>query len=159
MAQTNNSLLVYLTLLWWLIIAVVTAIIVGPVVYRLPDYPFLWANLLFIASFILLARYIFLLRFTFLVRYRYLKVAVIFLCLWLAFLLGSEINAFQTYLDENGIEAVVGSLPRSDQLPMIKYIRAEMLLFGVGALICCILLPIRLVVSIWRRWNGYEALN
>lgn len=154
--EHTRPLLFRLELIWLLITAVIAAVILGPILYRLPDYNFLWPNVAFIAVMITFTRYIFQLRFTFLAKWRILKAALIFICLWLAFLLVQEINAFQTYLDENGIEAVVGTLPRADQEGMMSYIRSEMLLFGVGSVIACAVLPMRLVVSIWRRWNGYE---
>ena len=155
MNQTR-PLLFRLELVWLLITVLVAAILLLPILYKLPDYRFLWPNLAFIIVMITFTRYIFLLRYTFLAQWRVIKVALIFICLWLAFLLVQEINTFQTFLDENGIEAVVGSLPRADQEGMMSYIRSEMLLFGVGAVISCAILPVRLVVSVWRRWNGYE---
>lgn len=156
--QKSTALLARLEIVWWLITAVVAATILFPIYYQLPDYQFLWSNLILIVLAITFTRYIFLLRYTFLASWRYIKVAVIFACIFIAFLVVQEINIFQTFLDENGIEPIVGTLAREDQEPMIKYIRSEMLLFGVTALIGCIVLPMRLVVSIWRRWNGYEDL-
>ena len=154
--QGTRPLLLRLEMIWLLITAVVALIIVGPILYRLPAYQFLWPNLAFILVMITFTRYIFQLRYTFLANWRIIKVALIFICLWIAFLMVQEINGFQTFLDENGPEAVVGSLPREDQAGMMTYIRSEMLLFGVGAVISCAVLPLRLVVSLWRRWNGYE---
>ncbi|RME99621.1 MAG: hypothetical protein D6772_07465 [Bacteroidetes bacterium] len=130
------------------------AVIVGPIYYLLPDYRFLWANLLFVFLFITLTRHIFLLRYSFLADWRNIKIALIFLCLWIAFLVVQEINAFQVFLDENGPEAIVGSLPDDDQQPMLSYIRSQFIFFGVGATIACAVLPIRLIISIYRKWNG-----
>jgi uncharacterized membrane protein YhhN len=154
--QQNTALFVRLELVWWLITAVIAAMIVGPIFYKLPDYQFLWPNLAFVIILITFTRYIFFLRYTFLATWRNIKVAIIFICIVIAFLLIQEINLFQTFLDENGVEAIVGTLPRAEQEPMMKFIRSEMLLFGVGSVITCGVLPLRLVVSIWRRWNGYE---
>ena len=152
--QQHTALFARLELVWWLITAIIATMILGPILYKLPDYPFLWPNLAFVLVLITFTRYIFFLRYTFLAEWRNIKVAIIFACIFIAFLLIQEINLFQTFLDENGIEAIVGSLPRTEQEPMMKFIRSEMLLFGVGAVITCGLLPLRLVVSIWRRWNG-----
>jgi hypothetical protein len=154
--KKSNALLARLEIVWWLITAVIASMILFPIVYQLPDYEFLWTNVAFIVVMITFSRYIFLLRYTFLANLRNVKVAVIFACLFIMFLLVQEINTFQTFLDEKGNEAIVGTLAREDQGPMLKYIRSEMLLFGVGGVISCLVLPMRLVVSIWRRWNGYE---
>ena len=152
----TRTLLLRLELIWLLITAVVAATIVGPILYRLPEYQFLWPNLVFILVMITFTRYIFQLRYSFIADWRIFKAGLIFVCLWVAFFMVQEINGFQTFLDENGPEAVVGSLPREDQSAMMTYIRSEMLLFGVGAVISCGVLPLRLVVSLWRRWNCYD---
>lgn len=154
--QKSTTLLVRLEIVWWVITALVASVILFPVYYQLPDYQFLWPNLAFIVVAITFARYIFLLRYTFLAKLRYVKVGIIFSCIFITFLLIQEINTFQTFLDENGTEPIVGALARENQAPMMTYIRSEMLLFGVAAVVSCFILPLRLVVSIWRRWNGYE---
>ncbi|MEZ4985468.1 MAG: hypothetical protein R2795_10590 [Saprospiraceae bacterium] len=77
------------------------------------------------------------------------------MCIYIVFFLVQEINYFQTFLDENGIESIVGALPLVQQQPMMQFIRSEMILFGVAAVIACVVLPIRLIVSVWRQWNGY----
>lgn len=154
--STTTALRFRIELIWWVLTVLITGLILLPILWQIPDYRFLWQNLAFIVVFVTLARYIFQLRYSFLAPMRNFKVAVMFGCLITAFLLVQEINLFQTYLDENGIESVVGSLSKEKQAPMMSYIRSEMLLFGVGAAISCIILPLRLILSIWRRWNGYE---
>lgn len=154
MTTTPNTLLWRLEIIWWLITAIVALIILAPIKYQLPDYQFFWPNLIFILVFITLSRYLFQLKYTFLAEWRYVKVALIFLCIYIAFYNIQEINSFQTFLDENGIEPIVGSLAKDQQNPMMTFIRSEMILFGVGGVIACAILPLRLVLSIYRRWNG-----
>jgi hypothetical protein len=153
--NSTSALRLRIELAWWLITLLVASLILLPILLYLPDYKFLWPNLAFIIIFVTLVRYIFQLRYSFLAPLRNFKVAVIFACFITSFLLIQEINLFQTYLDENGMEAVVGSLSKDLQGPMMSYIHSEMLLFGVGAVISCLILPLRLILSIWRRWNGY----
>lgn len=153
--SSTSTLRLRIELVWWLITLLIAALILLPILLNIPDYQFLWTNLAFIIIFVTLARYIFQLRYSFLAPLRNFKVAVIFACLFIAFILVQEINLFQTFLDENGVEPIVGTLARDQQAPMMSYIRSEMLLFGVGAVISCIILQLRLVLSIWRRWNGY----
>lgn len=153
--MTSISPQVRLEFIWWIITAVVAAAILFPILNALPEYPFLWTNVIFIVVFITITRHIFLLRFSLLADQKYLKVALIFLCIPGIFLLVQEINSFQTYLDEEGPDALVRSLSRSAQQPMMTYIRSEMLLFGVGSVIACVGLMGRMVVSLWRRLNNY----
>ena len=65
----------------------------------------------------------------------------------------NQINVFQTFLDENGIEGIVGDLPFGKREQIAKFIRAEMLFFGVGSVIGSIILPFRLLISVWRTRN------
>lgn len=153
---TTKHLYTRLELIWWLITLIAAVLLLFPIVNRLPGYRFLGVNLLFIIAFITFTRYIFLLRYTFLPPYQRLKVGLALLCIPIVFLLVQELNRFQVFLDEEGYEALVGTLPRSEQIPMVEYIRSEMLLFGIGSVIAAVVLALRLIVSVWRRHNGYE---
>jgi hypothetical protein len=149
-----NAVLVQLELVWWLITALVAAAILAPIVYKVPDYPFLWPNAALIVLTVTFARYIFQLRYTFLFRTFYMKAALVFACIIIAFLVVQEINLFQTRLDEDGIQSIVGHLPLQQQKPMMKYIHSQMILFGVGSAVGCVVFPLRLIRSVWRQWNG-----
>ena len=158
MASKDKSVQLYtrLELIWWLITLILAVLLLFPVLSKLPDYPFWLVNLVFIVAFVTFTRYIFLLRYTFLPPFQRLKIAIALLCIPIVFYLVQEINYFQTFLDEEGYEALVGTLPRASQIPMVEYIRSEMLLFGVGSVIAGVILAVRLIISVWRRHNGYE---
>lgn len=149
-----NTVLVQLELVWWLITALIAAAILAPILYKVPNYSFLLPNAALIVLTVTFARYIFQLRYTFLFKTFYMKAALVFACIIIAFLVIQEINLFQTRIDEEGIEYVVGHLPLPEQKPMMKYIHSQMVLFGVGSLVGCVALPLRLIRSVWRQWNG-----
>lgn len=151
-----NTVLIQLELIWWIITALIAGAILLPILYKVPDYPFLVPNAFFILLTVTFTRYIFQLRYTFLFRTRYMKAALVFVCIIIAFLVVQEINLFQTQLDEDGIASIVGHLPLAEQQPMMKYIHSQMMLFGVGSTIGCVALPLRLIRSVWRQWNGVE---
>ena len=152
---SNKGIYARLELIWWLITAIAIALVLLPIYSSLgQNFPFYTVNIVFIAGFITLTRYLFLLKHTFLAERTYLKLALMFLSVPAIFLLVQEVNLFQVYVDENGAEALVGSLPRDRQLPMMAYIRNEMVLFGVGCTIAAIAFPLRMVMSLWRRYNG-----
>jgi hypothetical protein len=69
------------------------------------------------------------------------------------FLLVEQITNFQTYLDEQGIDALVGHIPFAKREGMVSYIRNQMLLFGVGSCISTFFLFFRLIISVWRVRN------
>ncbi len=137
----------------WLLTAALTAAILLPIYQSVPEYPFWIPNIVFIVTLITLTRFIFLLPHTFLAKRQWLKGACVFLSIPLIFYLIQEINYFQTFLDEEGIAAIVGELPARQQRDMIQYVRSEMLLFGVGSTISSVIFPFRMIQSIWLLHN------
>lgn len=151
-APHQNSILQF-ELLWWLITALVLAAILLPIYFNIGNFPFYGLNVLVVVTFITLARYLFLLPHTFLARREGLKVAIVFLCIPLIFIIVQELNKFQTYIDEQGVEMLVGKRPADKQMQWGYYIQNEILLFGVGAVITSVILPFRLILSVWRGRN------
>ena len=150
----KNTLSFILEVVWWLFTLFAVIAILYPI-YKAADasYPFYKSNILFILVFITFTRFIFFLKHTFLANLEYLKVVIILFSAIIVFLLVNELNLFQTYLDEQGLKNFLGHLSLSEQGSMGNYIRQQMLFFGVGSIIVAILLPLRLVVSIWRGRN------
>lgn len=141
-----------LELLWWVITAILSIAIVLPVI-SVGNYQFLWQNVFLIAIFITITRYIFFLKHTFLSNYEWMKAALILAAPIIIFLIIQEINRFQTFLDEYGWEKVIDTGAAATQKGLSKYIYSEMLFFGVGSVISTIILPVRMIVSIWRMRN------
>jgi hypothetical protein len=146
-----------LELFFWLFTLVILAAVLLPMATRLPDYPFFLANTVFVITAITMTRYLFLLKHTFLAKQQRLKVIVFFLLIPLAFYIIQELNYFQTFLDERGPEAIVGSMPLSSQDNMLTYIRSEVIFFGVASIISTVALGFRLLVSVWRLRNRGEV--
>lgn len=140
-------------LIWWLITAILVAAILYPILKYTNDYPFLSLNIIYIIVFVTFSRYIFLLRYTVLANAHLVKVAIILVSIpIIAYLIGG-INFFQTYIDENGMDSFLsqGSVLSQEQIG--SFIRNELILFGVGSVMAAIVLPFRLVVSLWR-WKN-----
>jgi hypothetical protein len=144
---------IQLELYFWLFTALIATAVLLPIITRLPDYPFLLTNIVFVVVAITMTRYLFLLKHTFLAKRQRLKVIFFFLFIPLIFYMVQEINYFQTFLDEEGPEAIVGSLPLSNQESMITYIRSQIILFGVAGIISTVTLGFRLLLSVWRLRN------
>jgi hypothetical protein len=144
--------------LWWVLTGLITLLVLSPLLLKLPRYPFWGINVIYIVTFITATRYIFLLRSTFLARRFWVKITMIFLSIPFVFFLVQELNEFQTFLDEQGVGAIVGTLPYAEQQPMFRYIHNEILLFGTGAIISAALLPVRLFIAIWRVRNGKDRV-
>lgn len=139
--------------IWWVITAILVVLVLFPIYEAVPDYPFWGINILAIVVFITATRYIFLLKYTPIIRWQIVKAIIVILCVPLIFNMVNNINHFQTYIDEQGILSFLGHL-RPDRLDQIdKYMKAEMILFGVGSVIASIVLPVRLIMSIWKVRN------
>ena len=142
-----------LEILFWAFTIVVALVVLLPIVYELEGYPFLFINIVYIVTAITVTRYLFLLPFTFLARLQPVKVVFVFLCIPFIFYLVQELHHFQVFIDEEGLDALVGNLPYHRRNNMVDYIRSEMLLFGTGSIISCVAFPFRLIVSVWRTRN------
>ena len=141
-------------LLWWICTLIVIAIILFPIRENAPTFPFFYQNALLIAVFITFTRYIFFLRITFLAKLKWVKVAIIAGATIFFFVLTTALSDFRNFMDEQGLQTLVDHLHVTQQTSIIKYIKTEMLFFGVGSIITGILLPIRMIISLWRMKNS-----
>jgi hypothetical protein len=151
--DSKQSLHFRLEIIWWFFTLILVAGVLYPILTKIDNYPFLVINIIFIIVFVTFTRYIFLLKHTFLAKQQILKTGIVLIGIPIIFMLINQINIFQTYIDENGIEGVVGDLAFGKRENIATFIRAEMLFFGVGSVISAIVLPFRLVVSVWRTRN------
>ncbi len=142
-----------LELIWWIFTALLVFAILFPIVSKISNYPFLIINAVFIISFVTCSRYIFLLKHTFLAQQQKVKAALVFLSIPLIAYLVSNLYDFQTFLDEDRIAPIISEFEFSEGQWIANYVRNEMLFFGVGSLIAAVLLPFRMIVSIWRTRN------
>lgn len=61
---------------------------------------------------------------------------------------------FQEFMDGRGLQTLMTNLPPSNQLELSKYICSEMIFFGSSAIISCIALIFRMIISLWRQKNS-----
>lgn len=151
MSQTKQFL--QLEALWWVFTIVVLLGVLFPMLLDFKDYPFWWQNGLFVVLFITFTRYIFLLKHTFLGKAFWVKLVFLCLVVPLVFFIAQEVNLFQGYLDEKGLDPLLEHLSAEKTKSLVKYIHSEMILFGVGAIVAAVVLALRFVLSIWRQWN------
>ena len=150
------ALKIRLELVWWLVTVLILLAVLLPILSQVEDYRFLGSNILFVVVLITMARHLFLLRHSLLDRYEVPKIVLVFLCIPLGFLLIQNLNSFQSFLDEEGINSFLNGLPYPKQQSLSRYIHSEMLLFGTGSILTTLLMPIKLIVSIWRKRNRGE---
>jgi hypothetical protein len=140
-------------LLWWVLTFLVIIIVLFPIWEYVPTFPFVYQNALLIAALITFSRYSFLLPITFLARMKWVKLFLILSSVLFFFILSTALGDFRNFLDEKGLPTLVTHLHVEEQTRMITYIRNEMIFFGVGSIIAGIVLPFRMLISIWRVRN------
>ena len=138
---------------WWGVTILLTLLILFPILHKTNAFPLTLINSIAIVAFITIFRYTFFLKYTYLAHLKYLKIVLIFLSIPIIFNLINNLNYFISYLDELSYEAFLGHLNANTRNSLETYIRSEMLLFSVGSIIAAILLPFRLIVSLWRQRN------
>jgi len=149
----QKSLALRMELLWWVFTAVVIFAVLFPIITTVDDYPFLIPNIIFIIVFITFSRYFFLLQHTFLAYKQILKAIAFVLCIPLISYIVNELTAVRSYLDEEGIDSLVSNLEYEEHWNFASYIKTQMYFFGAASIIVSILLPFRLLISIWRNRN------
>lgn len=151
--NANIGLILRLELVWWLVTLVVLAAVLFPLYSAGVDYPFWLSNITYILVFVTFFRFVFLLKFTLIAYRQWAKVAFLFLCVPLAVYLIKTLHAFQLYVDEEGLTGIFAALPDERQQQLAGYVRAEMIFFGVGAILNAVILPFRMLISYWRTHN------
>ena len=137
-----------------MITAIVAVAVLYPIWQSTVDYPFWTINIVFIVAAITISRYIFLTKFTFLSEWKYFKVAIVCVTLPIIFLMIQNLVDFQSYLDEEGLDSVLKNLPQGEKESMFSYIRSQMLFFGTASIVAGIIMPIKMVKSVWRNFNS-----
>jgi len=151
--MNKTALSIGLEFIFWIVTAIIAVAVLYPIISVVENYLFLIPNIIFIVVLLTCTRYIFLLKHTWLAKLQVVKTALIFASIWAVFLLIEQLGKFQSFIDEEGPEALVGDLPLDQMASIVGYIKSEMLFFGVGSIIAVIVLSGRLMKSIWNYRN------
>jgi len=140
-------------LIYVLIALVLLLGIIVPIWLKVPEYPFLWDNIFFIVSFVVLFYWLFFLKYTSFSHNKWVKLTIMFCALPFIILLLDRFTDFQAFLDEAGIQSMLDHLHHRDSQFMGRFIRNQMLFFGIGSIISTVLIAFRMIISIWRVKN------
>jgi hypothetical protein len=148
----NNK--IALELVWWVATLVVVVLFLLPVLNYVGDkYAFYKPNIYFIVLFLTFTRYIFLLKHTFLAKAKWLKLILIFLPIPLFLYSIDALFNFQDYVDRGAHIDMMSHLAPDTAMELAKYIKYQFIFFGTGTILVLFLLPIRMIISIWRGIN------
>jgi hypothetical protein len=140
-------------LIWWVFTFILIVLVLIPIYLNAPLFPFFYQNTILVAAFVTFSRYIFLLPLTLIARQKWIKVFIIGVSAILFFVLTTALGDFRNFLDEEGLQSLVEPLNVEAQTRTMNYIKSEMLFFGVGSIIAGVILPFRMVISLWRVRN------
>jgi hypothetical protein len=140
-------------LLWWVFTFVVVSLVMLPIWTEAPGFPFSVQNILLIVFFITFTRYIYFLPLTLIARAKWIKVAIILSAALFLFVTATAMIDFRNFMDERGLQTLVEDLDVMKQTQRINYIKHEMIFFGMGSLITGVMLPLRMIRSLWRMRN------
>ncbi len=140
----------------------ITALIAGGILYPIfqnfvQPFPFLESNIICIVLFLTYVRYIFLLKHSWFSHIFLIKMALMLLSFPLGMWLMYQNREFLQFADSELPDSLLTLMrtdkPETELVSIIKYIRAEYILFVTGAFLANVALFFRLLMSVWRGIN------
>jgi glucan phosphoethanolaminetransferase (alkaline phosphatase superfamily) len=142
----------------WIMAAVFLALLVIlPIrIYKI-DFPYFSLNIFFVIGFVTFCRWLFLWKFTPYAWFKSGKLALIFIMIYVIFFGINQFGEFRAYLDDTGLQDLVAHLNEKEQNSLSLYIRSEMIFFATAFIFTSILIPFKMIRSIWRQYNRDEV--
>lgn len=139
--------------MWWLATAIIVGLVMYPILSATTRHPAPWQNIAYIVAAVTFSRYLFLLPTTLIAKNQRSKVIFMFICLPLIPVFWVWLTEFRSFIDERNVEDLLPDVMPEDHAGLLGYLNSEMIFFCMAAIISAILLPIRLVISLWRTYN------
>ncbi len=138
-------------LLFILLAVAIALAVVAPPFYIIGPFVGLLANFIIIIGFITVVRLLFFATLSPWLRPRYMKGVVTILAVpaFLATVLA--LNEMQTYIDANGFAALFDNAAHPEAARWARYVRNEFVFFGSALLIVLLILPVAMIVQLWRQ--------
>ena len=140
-------------LVWMVATILLVFLIIVPIRNEIYGFPFEKANALFIIAFVTGLRWLLFLNTTPFKRSQIFKGILGLGSIWMALFALRHFGFFQSFIDDKGIESITRHLPEDKQIAMATYITREFIFFSIGTIIICLMMPFRLLISIWRTHN------
>jgi len=148
---------VQLEIVLLLVTAIITFMVIYPILNNFVKFGYLYSNIIFVIVFVTYTRLIFLLKYSLISQLQWLKFVLIFMSIPLVFKLIEWIFNFQSFLQTEGLESYnayfKAGLSDKTRESLLNYMKREFLFFGVAATISAIILPFRMLISFWRVYN------
>ena len=132
---------------------IIALLVVLPIFLKVPNFPFMVQNFIFVFIFLNWVRYLFLLKYTPFSQSKWFKLVLLFITLPLLVYLTDWLSMFQEFKDNGELLDSIEFLSFKEQGPIRRYIENEYVFFGVAAVVTSLMMPFRMIVSIWRVRN------
>jgi hypothetical protein len=143
--------------LWLLVLILLPVLILWPIYSNNVLFPFYFYNILIIITPVLFIRYIFFLKFTFIEGTIVPKLLLIPIAMVLGIYSYIILNDFIDFYNNNGIYYSLEKFNIDKQEFIGNYLFRQYIFFGSFTILTCIVLPFRMLISVWRVYNkGHE---
>jgi hypothetical protein len=150
---SSTKKIVLLEILWLVCCFIVATFVMIPIFLHAQHFIFLIDNIVFIVAFLTYTRLMFFVSSSILSLHPGVKLFFVATALPFTFILINRFNNFRLFIDNYGTAPFFGHLEDAVQVSNDVYLKNEMTLFGVGAIVASIVFPIFLVISIWLYKN------
>ncbi len=147
----------FIEAVWISISLIASLLVILPIRLYGVEYPFIKINLMFVFGLITFSRWLFLWKYTPYAWFKIWKLALIFIMIPVIFIGINKFYDFKIFLDEIGIQELLSGYNENEQKSLSLYIRSEMIFFGTGFVISAILVPMKMIWSIWKQYNRNEV--
>lgn len=151
--MVENQTKLNLAGLWILAMILLPVISLWPIYSNELDYPFYLNNFVFILTPIFFLRYIFFIKFTFIENTLIPKLLFIPLAIVLIIYSYRGFNEFVNFYNDNGIFYSLEKFDLKKQDFLSTYINRQYIFFAVLSMIVSIIMPFRMLISVWRVYN------
>lgn len=151
--MVENQTKLNLAGLWILAMILLPVISLWPIYSNELDYPFYLNNFVFILTPIFFLRYIFFIKFTFIENTLLPKLLFIPLAIVLIIYSYRGFNEFVNFYNDNGIFYSLEKFDLKKQDFLSTYINRQYIFFAVLSMIVSIIMPFRMLISVWRVYN------
>ena len=139
----------------WILIAILIAIaVLIPPILSSGEFLFQWENGAIIFGFITIIRLLFFHKQSPWLGPKPMKAVACVAMVPIFLFTTLTINNVQTFVDANGFAALFDVVESDTAIQWGRYIRNEVVFFGAGLLVACIILPFVLIIEVWRQVKG-----
>ena len=144
---------IVLEILWWIFTALICLLLFLPFYIYEIDFPYFNYNIFFVIASITITRWIFQLKHSFIAHQLILKFILMFASVVILLQAYKGVNLLNLHNAEYGYYFLFEHLELNVRYRLADYVNWQFFFFGIATIAASIVLPFRLLVSIFRVYN------